>query len=549
MRLKLVSRGGAGVLAASLLAAACGGAPQVTRVVDGRVVEGHFVEPDAYAFFLRGAMAEERADLAEAAVAYDEAARRDDQDPEIWTRIAAVRCARSPGDPEVEAALSHALSIDAEYSPALVTRARCMLARDRTGGAASVARRAAEADPGAVDPELLLAHAEDLAGQAASSRNRLVALTLLEGSRVPAWDALASWARAHGDAGLAARALAEVALLSPVRRAELGAVAVQMAGEGELAAARSLAAAILDAPGDRSSGGLGPAAAASPLLARLAIDEAVLRRDADRARQRAVRAHLGLDVVAGRALLYGDARLARELVEPVVRADPAAPGARMVLAAAGEELSEPSTVAQALSRTASLREPVAPEVWLPFARLLSRTATSEVAHRVALELPHAPLMLGDALEGPPAVQLAVSGVLREEDLPADARIELAARRVAPPPLDALGSVDPRHRLFALALARPLDASVLELARRMAPAATHDPLIAVAFVRLSLARSGTPGDAHTLERVLALNPADPIVAAAALDLAKRGGDERAIAPARARLTALARTPAERAHALE
>jgi hypothetical protein len=40
-----------------------------------------------------------------------------------------------------------------------------------------------------------------------------------------------------------------------------------------------------------------------------------------------------------------------------------------------------------------------------------------------------------------------------------------------------------------------------------------------------------------------------VAAAALDLAKRSGDARAIAPARARLTSLARTPRERARALE
>jgi hypothetical protein len=49
--------------------------------------------------------------------------------------------------------------------------------------------------------------------------------------------------------------------------------------------------------------------------------------------------------------------------------------------------------------------------------------------------------------------------------------------------------------------------------------------------------------------VALDPGDPIVAAAALDVAKRSGDPLAIGPARARLISLARTAGERAHALE
>ena len=47
----------------------------------------------------------------------------------------------------------------------------------------------------------------------------------------------------------------------------------------------------------------------------------------------------------------------------------------------------------------------------------------------------------------------------------------------------------------------------------------------------------------------LDPADPLVAAAALDCALRAGDARAIPLARARLAAVAHTPAERAHAIE
>jgi hypothetical protein len=96
--------------------------------------------------------------------------------------------------------------------------------------------------------------------------------------------------------------------------------------------------------------------------------------------------------------------------------------------------------------------------------------------------------------------------------------------------------------------RPLRLGTRAPSRRGDAAAGHDPLIAVAMARLSLAE-GTVLSPFAIDRLLAVDPADPIVAAAALDLAKRAGDAQVIGPARARLTALARTPGERAHALE
>ena len=49
---------------ATLVAAApglagCGAEPRVVRVYDGRIVEGRYVSPEAYAAFLRGVLAEE----------------------------------------------------------------------------------------------------------------------------------------------------------------------------------------------------------------------------------------------------------------------------------------------------------------------------------------------------------------------------------------------------------------------------------------------------------------------------------------------------------
>jgi hypothetical protein len=280
------------------------------------------------------------------------------------------------------------------------------------------------------------------------------------------------------------------------------------------------------------------------------VDEALARRDGAQATLRATRAHLGLEVVAGRALLMGDAALARELAEPVVLADPSAVGARMVLATAAFRLGKGDLMARALELPKVGAAPIAAEALLPFARLVEQASSSNVA-RLMLEAwsPFA-LLEGDALVTPVAVDLAARGTLRSDALPRDASVELASRRSEVLPVDGApaGRMDARHLLFVWALDRPRERATLELARRLAPAAGHDGLIAVALARLSLAE-GRPLSPTALDRLLAVDPADPIVAAAALDLAKRTGDARTIAPARARLTALAWTPEERAHALE
>jgi hypothetical protein len=223
----------------------------------------------------------------------------------------------------------------------------------------------------------------------------------------------------------------------------------------------------------------------------------------------------------------------------------------MILAVVASRLGDADRFARALSTgTGTGKANVVAEAVLPFAKLLERETSPEVARGWLDGFSPVALLPGDALVTSLAVDLAARGAIRDADLPLDARIELAARRAEPlPALEGTGipPVDARHRLFAWALDRPLEAATLELARHLAPAAADDPLVAVALARLSLAEGRTL-DATALDRILAMDPADPILAAAALDLAKRSGDAQAIAPARARLTALARTPRERAHAL-
>jgi hypothetical protein len=526
-------------VACCALAVGCASEPRVARVIDGRVVMGEYVAPVAYAAFMRGAIAEERGDAKEALASYSEVVRYGEDDAEVWTRIGALRCATTPGDPQVRVAFDRALTLDREYGPAWAARARCALLRGRPAEAAADARRSTLVEPMAVEPQVLLARADVEDARAKEVRSRLVALTLVDGSTA-SWDALAAWGRGHGDAALVAQALGHVAALSPSRGAELGAKAVELAGDGELAAARSLAGAVLDAGGDRSSGGLGPAPASSPLVARLAIDDALVAHDADRARTRAVRAHVGLDVVAARALLLGDAPSAAAIAQPLADADPGAIGVRLVLAAvpggAGAAVTAPRGPAV-----------LAPEPLLGLARVVARVGSLVVA-RSLVQAPHEPFVPGDDTLTPALVELAATGVVGDDELPPDARIELAARRLETPTASLLDGADARHRLFALALARPLDPAAIELAKHLAPAAAHDTLVALALVRLSLAL-GKPVDARLIDRLVARSPTDPLVALAALDVAKRLGDEAAIGPARARLTALARTPGERAHALE
>ncbi|MEO6419631.1 MAG: hypothetical protein ABIP39_09510, partial [Polyangiaceae bacterium] len=280
---------------------------QVTRVVDGQITHGEYIEPEAYAAFLRGAMAEEAHDYRGALVAYEEAARIDGENPEIWTRVSSVRCAINPHDSGARWASARAVALDADYAPAWAARAKCDLARgeDRVS-AERDALRAADEEPMAVAPQAELSLLEAQHPRSSEmGRNRLIALTLTHGSSAVAWDALASWAKGHGDALLRARAYGEVARHAPLRRAALAEEVKLLAGEGQLPAARMLAGALVDAPGtgDRSSGGVGTPPAAVPLVARLAVDEAILAGNVDRVRRRATAAHLALDEVGGRALL------------------------------------------------------------------------------------------------------------------------------------------------------------------------------------------------------------------------------------------------------
>ncbi|MBX3191612.1 MAG: hypothetical protein KF819_31760, partial [Labilithrix sp.] len=199
----------------------CLGDPKVVRVYDGRVVEGRYVSPDAYAAFLRGVLAEESGDWKGALSAYEQARNEDEDDAEVWARIGAVRCRLDVKDTEIDRAFGRAAKIDPTYASALAARSRCELSRGRPEEAAALARAAAAADPKNAGLEALYVTAEAARRGPSGARERAVALTLAHGSRAVAWDALVAWGRSHRDAELVARGLEGLVRAAPGRSAEV----------------------------------------------------------------------------------------------------------------------------------------------------------------------------------------------------------------------------------------------------------------------------------------------------------------------------------------
>jgi hypothetical protein len=502
----------------------------VARIVDGDVTRGRFVDDAAYGAFLLGALAEEKGDFDGALEQYAAVAEADGDDPEVWTSTARVRCRRDPKDPAADADLARALSIAPGYPPALVARELCDAQR---------ARRSPSPGGDATLEALRLATADAAVAGDGDERRRRLARSLLESGHAAGWEGLAAWGLAHGDPTVAVRGLAGLAHAAPRHRFALGQWALDLAGRGQVTAARTLAAALLDAGGDRSPGDDATPAVAAPLVVRLAIDEAILGHDVAKVYARSARAHVGVELAAGRAWAIGAVALARDLVAPTLRADPSSAQARLVHdGAAGR--------AGARLLAAAHDHTLLADVGLPFARDVAAGDGPAAARRVVAMCGHELPIAGDALLTPIAVDLAIAGAVDEPALPSDARIELAARRGAPPDAALLddAALDARHKLLGLALLRPTDPLTRSLADRMSAAAADDRLVAVAVVKIARAAKG-PIPAAARARLESASAADPLAAAELVSLLAEEASPTALLHARKDLAALAKTPAERA----
>jgi hypothetical protein len=500
------------------LVAACIGCAHhstVERAYGGDVVEGHFVSPAAYAAFLRGAIAEAEGHANEALSAYGAAADFDPASPEPWARMAHVRCSSGgrEGIAKAESELAHALDLDSGYARAWAVKAACAAARGDVAGQRAAAARAAELDPQGDGASILLARAGDAGGASMASRQVLVALTVTAADPVAAWTAMASWAEAHGDVALWTRALIELARAAPERRDAIARSAEELAGAGNLGEGRAVAAAAIDASASALPTRLG-------LAARLAVDEAIARRDGGAVRRRAARAGLPLEEAAGRALLGGERAIARQLASSTAAGDPGAFGARLVLAVA-----DGADLGAALASRHPGDAPASAAALVALGVALMRVTPAVEARASLAAVPRLALVPGDDRVVRPAVELVSRGALPAEALPPDGAIELAVIRSAFPPSvhpapDAL--LDLRHRYLSLAFTQPGSPGTRELGERLHGVVASDPVVAAAaaLVQLSTGASLAPDAAHAL---LARNPADPLLAAITLRLAEKVGD--------------------------
>lgn len=519
------TRSAAIATALTLVATGCAREATVDRSYEGHVVSGRFIEPETYSAFLRGSIAEAEGDDVEALKAYHRVERLDPGGPEIWTRIGAVRCAENPRDPGADAAFDRALAVDDAYARVWAEKAKCARIRGDEIGARAAARRAALAPLGASPSRLArpdLGEGDDAKGDA------LVAFTVAGGLPSAALRALVVWGESHGEIALWARALVALAKIAPLERDEVAQSAEALAGLGAGGSARLVAAAAVDASEQ-------PLSSRYPLAARLAVDEAIARRDSRGVRERATHAHLALDEVAARALLAGDAAMARELASTLVRADPRDDGARVVIAAVeGSAVQVPTR-----SRGAAAGQ-VSGAAWIAFAGTRVHARSSERAQGFS-GIDRQAIVAGDELVERPAAELASRGLVDAGDLSADAVIELRVLRGgrpgegwAPPPP---GAVDVRHEYLALALAQPSAGRTRELGERLTRLNPDDRVVVVARSLVMIA-SGAPIPPATAQTLLARDPADPLIAAAALRVAERTGDIDMARRARAALTALA-----------
>jgi hypothetical protein len=408
-------------LFALALVAGCGAEPRVTRVYDGKIVEGRYVSPEAYAAFLRGALAEESGDLKGALSAYLIAADADEDDPEIMARIGEVRCKLDTRDADADRAFSAALKRDPTYASALAAKARCSLARGKTEEAADFARRAGAQDPKNVSIDALIVRAEAPRSDPAA-RERAIALTLQHGDSAAAWDALIVWGRTRRDAELVARGFEGLVHAAPARSIEAERGAVALLDGGALALARRVSSTVADAP--RELGVLGPH---DPTVARLAVDEALARGDRKTALARATRGHVALAEVAARALLLDQREIAGSIASTLAKADPTSSGAVMVRAALEGAGSTEKRRNEAFAHVTD--QP--PEICaLVFADRLAAAAGADVAKAWLAKITRTPMAARDPLAGPLAVDLAARGVLPVADLPADLRASLQRARAS-----------------------------------------------------------------------------------------------------------------------
>jgi hypothetical protein len=369
----------------ALFSTACVSAGGVERTYDGHVVMGRSVEAAAYAAYVRGFLAELDGRREEGIAAYREVLRMDPVSAEAAARLQALACSRGSSDPPASKQGTHlrstALARDPKQASAKIESDRCAAPVSSSAGS-----------------ELARGDTED--------RTRIVARGVASDQPADGWGAVAGWAEARRDVALDAYAQARMVRLSGPWRGRAIATALRFAGQGELGAARILAAAIVDARGDPLAGGDGER------IGRLAVDEAIATGDVALARSRATQTRIGLEEAAARALLANRPEVASALGWERVRAEPESLGGRLVVASV-----EGGDLLGVLDDRTAASEPVSAAAYVAYALALLRENPPPEVRAVLGRIPHADPSSGDDLVVRAATELAALGVVTEGNAP------------------------------------------------------------------------------------------------------------------------------------
>jgi len=409
----------------------------------------------------------------------------------------------NPQDLQARVAVREALIRDEDYAPAWEVRASCEIARnvDRVDIEMSAAR-GAELDPKSISAQTLLATVEEKR-DADAARKRLVALTLVAKDDAVAWSALAHWASSHGDAELEMQAFSRVATIAPTKWKSVADACEELSGDGSLREARSLAGVLADAQRrlDHDGARAAYSIARSPIAARLAVDDAIDRKNADLIRARATTGRVPLDEVAGRAALLGEMNVAREIASEIIRADPQNFSAHLALAAVDSTYS-----IEGLSAAADTRVPGAVVV-----------AAAASPSKISAPTPIEPIFAGDSLVADAAAKLAARGNLDRHFLSGDAEVDADVRSGKVP--QGSKGLDARHRFLACAFQDSAPPSQCDsVAHHFQQLAPRDLLVTVARVHLAIRAGASPTTLKPLaERLKILGPNDPLVLSALHEL--------------------------------
>lgn len=291
------------LLGVALASIGCAADARVTRVMDGRTVNGPFIYPDAYSSFLEGVIAFEGEKYDVAVSAFRVSLNAFDADPNVWAYLARAVCAAKKGDGARE--IRNARSIDDTFAGASFAEAYCAARTENREKQSAALVRARSESPRAPVPASSFANNEDSA--------RVLAATLFRSEERGAWRALVEWSAARGDVGLEVRAWKEWIARDGAAFEPASARVHALLAKGDGITSRAIARAMIESD-TRANG-------RDELIGKLAVDSALIAgAEASEVQKVAIRGKVLPEEIAVRALALGESETARKIVEARVAA-------------------------------------------------------------------------------------------------------------------------------------------------------------------------------------------------------------------------------------